>query len=156
MVQIAWLGKKSPFCGNVSYGLSTTEALRQRGHQTHFIHFDTPLSPERGPASLLGNDPDVSLPYLVKSQVYTIPSLGAQRELRDSLLSGSNPIWSTPVSRCPPLTFVSLSCVSNWGFLWWQPSIPPLMPMLGCATCQPARNSSRTSSMHPSSLVTTG
>jgi glycosyltransferase involved in cell wall biosynthesis len=84
-VQIAWLGKKSPFCGNVSYGLSTTEALRQRGHQTHFIHFDTPLSPERGPASLLGNDPDVSLPYLVKSQVYTIPSLGAQRELRDSL-----------------------------------------------------------------------
>ena len=84
-MQIAWLGKKSPFCGNVSYGLSTTEALRQRGHQTHFIHFDTPLSPERGAASLLGNDPDVSLPYLVKSQVYTIPSLGAQRELRDSL-----------------------------------------------------------------------
>ena len=85
MVQIAWLGKKSPFCGNVSYGLSTTEALRQRGHQTHFIHFDTPLSPERGDAPLLGHDPDVSLPYLVKSQVYTIPSLGAQRELRDSL-----------------------------------------------------------------------
>ena len=84
-MQIAWLGKKSPFCGNVSYGLSTTEALRQRGHQTHFIHFDTPLSPERGAESLLGNDPDVSLPYLVKSQVYTIPSLGAQRELRDSL-----------------------------------------------------------------------
>ena len=84
-MQIAWLGKKSPFCGNVSYGLSTTEALRQRGHQTHFIHFDTPLSPERGAGSLLGNDPDVSLPYLVKSQVYTIPSLGAQRELRDSL-----------------------------------------------------------------------
>lgn len=84
-MQIAWLGKKSPFCGNVSYGLSTTEALRQRGHQTHFIHFDTPLSPERGATARLGNDPDVSLPYLVKSQVYTIPSLGAQRELRDSL-----------------------------------------------------------------------
>ena len=85
MVQIAWLGKKSPFCGNVSYGLSTTEALRQRGHQTHFIHFDTPLNPERGSTSLLENDPDVSLPYLVKSQVYTIPSPRAQRELRDSL-----------------------------------------------------------------------
>ena len=84
-MQVAWLGKKSPFCGNVSYGLSTTEALRQRGHQTHFIHFDTPLSPERGATARLGNDPDVSLPYLVKSQVYTIPSLGAQRELRDSL-----------------------------------------------------------------------
>ena len=85
MAQIAWLGKKSPFCGNVSYGLSTTEALRQRGHQTHFIHFDNPRSPERGGTSLLANDPDVSLPYLVKSQVYTIPSPGAQRELRESL-----------------------------------------------------------------------
>ncbi|MBL6739126.1 MAG: glycosyltransferase family 4 protein [Synechococcus sp. BS301-5m-G54] len=85
MVQIAWLGKKSPFCGNVSYGLSTTEALRERGHQTHFIHFDNPRSPESGSTSLLANDPDVSLPYLVKSQVYTIPSPGAQRELRDSL-----------------------------------------------------------------------
>jgi len=84
-VQVAWLGKKSPFCGNVSYGLSTTEALRERGHQTHFIHFDNPRSPESGSTSLLANDPDVSLPYLVKSQVYTIPSPGAQRELRDSL-----------------------------------------------------------------------
>ena len=84
-MQIAWLGKKSPFCGNVSYGLSTTQALRERGHQTHFIHFDNPRSPESGSTSLLANDPDVSLPYLVKSQVYTIPSPGAQRELRDSL-----------------------------------------------------------------------
>jgi len=85
LAQIAWLGKKSPFCGNVSYGLSTTEALRQRGHQTHFIHFDNPRNPESDATSLLANDPDVSLPYLVKSQVYTIPSPGAQRELRDSL-----------------------------------------------------------------------
>tara|TARA_B100000073_G_scaffold78436_2_gene59434 strand:- start:11538 stop:12707 length:1170 start_codon:yes stop_codon:yes gene_type:complete len=85
LAQIAWLGKKSPFCGNVSYGLTTTELLRKRGHQTHFIHFDNPRSPERSSTSLLANDPDVSLPYLVKSQVYTIPSPGAQRELRDSL-----------------------------------------------------------------------
>ena len=85
MAQIAWLGKKSPFCGNVSYGLSTTEALRNRGHQTHFIHFDNPRDPESHATSLLANDPDVSLPYLVKSQVYTIPSPRAQRELRESL-----------------------------------------------------------------------
>ena len=84
-MQVAWLGKKSPFCGNVSYGLSTTEALRERGHQTHFIHFDNPRNPESDITSLLANDPDVSLPYLVKSQVYTIPSPGAQRELRESL-----------------------------------------------------------------------
>ena len=85
LAQIAWLGKKSPFCGNVSYGLSTTEALRSRGHQTHFIHFDNPRSPESSSTSLLANDPEVSLPYLIKSQVYTIPSPRAQRELRESL-----------------------------------------------------------------------
>ena len=84
MAHIAWLGKKSPFCGNVTYGLSTTEALRDRGHQTSFIHFDNPGSPG-STTSLVANDPDVSLPYLVKSQVYTIPSPRAQRELRESL-----------------------------------------------------------------------
>lgn len=84
VTHIAWLGKKTPFCGNVIYGLSTTEALRARGHQTSFIHFDNPKAPGSS-TSLLANDPDVSLPYLVKSQVYTIPSPGAQRELRESL-----------------------------------------------------------------------
>ena len=85
MAHIAWLGKKTPFCGNVTYGLSTTEALRKRGHQTSFIHFDNPGSPSSSNTSLLANDPDVSLPYLVKSQVYTIPSPRAQRELRECL-----------------------------------------------------------------------
>ena len=84
VTHIAWLGKKTPFCGNVTYGLSTTQALRARGHQTSFIHFDNPKAPGSS-TSLLANDPDVSLPYLVKSQVYTIPSPGAQRELRESL-----------------------------------------------------------------------
>ncbi|MCP9833744.1 MULTISPECIES: glycosyltransferase family 4 protein [unclassified Cyanobium] len=94
MMHIAWLGKKSPFCGNVTYGLSTTEALRQRGHSVSFIHFDTPTPslgrPEAGAGepTVLGrpdDNPEVALPYLVKSQVYTIPSPGAQRELRESL-----------------------------------------------------------------------
>ncbi len=85
MPHIAWLGKKTPFCGNVIYGLSTTEALRTRGHQTSFIHFDNPINPGNTKTSLLANDPEVSLPYLVKSQVYTIPSPRAQRELKDSL-----------------------------------------------------------------------
>tara|TARA_B100000029_G_scaffold500587_1_gene572549 strand:- start:269 stop:1555 length:1287 start_codon:yes stop_codon:yes gene_type:complete len=82
---IAWLGKKTPFCGNVTYGLSTTEALRERGYQISFIHFDNPISPGNSQTSLFANDPEVSLPYLVKSQVYTIPSPRAQRELRESL-----------------------------------------------------------------------
>ncbi len=85
MTHIAWLGKKTPFCGNVCYGLSTTEELRERGYQTSFIHFDNPLREGNNKTSLLANDPDVSLPYLIKSQVYTIPSLNAQRELRESL-----------------------------------------------------------------------
>ena len=85
MYHIAWLGKKTPFCGNVTYGLTTTEALKQRGYQTSFIHFDNPISPGDSKTSLLANDPEVSLPYLVKSQVYTIPSPRAQKELKESL-----------------------------------------------------------------------
>ena len=101
MTHIAWLGKKSPFCGNVTYSLATTDALRQRGHQVSFIHFDTPATAALGrqeslpsPVSAGGGsgageqapeNPEVALPYLVKSQVYTIPSPGALRELRESL-----------------------------------------------------------------------
>ena len=96
MIHIAWLGKKSPFCGNVTYGLSTTAALRQRGHAVSFIHFDAPMfDPPMGRPEVAGEalqrvrqateNPEVALPYLVKSQVYTIPSPGAQRELRESL-----------------------------------------------------------------------
>ena len=82
MAHIAWLGKKSPFCGNVTYGLTTTEALRSRGHEVSFIHFDK-FATETNTGE--GDNPEVTLPYLVKSQVYTIPSPGAQRELRESL-----------------------------------------------------------------------
>jgi glycosyltransferase involved in cell wall biosynthesis len=114
VAHIAWLGKKSPFCGNVTYGLTTTEALRNRGHGISFIHFDTPatgqlqLGLQPAPASQVAaaamadrravpqaelqqdgsqgwESPEVTLPYLVKSQVYTIPSPGALRELRESL-----------------------------------------------------------------------
>ena len=88
MAHIAWLGKKSPFCGNVTYGLTTTEALRSRGHEISFIHFDTPAAALGRGVDEAGNgegSPEVALPYLVKSQVYTIPSPGAQRELRESL-----------------------------------------------------------------------
>jgi glycosyltransferase involved in cell wall biosynthesis len=85
VAHIAWLGKKSPFCGNVTYGLSTTAALKQRGHEISFIHFDTPASGFGRAADVSDPSPEVALPYLVKSQVYTIPSPGAQRELRESL-----------------------------------------------------------------------
>ncbi|MFM9073778.1 MAG: glycosyltransferase family 4 protein [Cyanobium sp.] len=101
MTHIAWLGKKSPFCGNVTYSLATTDALRKRGHQVSFIHFDTPATAALGRQEILPSlarpssnnngapvamdNPEVALTYLVKSQVYTIPSPGALRELRESL-----------------------------------------------------------------------
>jgi len=74
VVHIAWLGKKTPFCGNVTYGKSTTKELKARGHKISFIHIDNPSSSNSSTPLFLANDPDVSLPYLIKSQVYTIPS----------------------------------------------------------------------------------
>ncbi len=85
MVSIAWLGKKSPFCGNVSYGKLITDNLKKRGHNVSFIHFDNHLPTNKSESSFLANAPEVSLPYLIKSQVYTIPSPRAERELKDSL-----------------------------------------------------------------------
>ena len=83
-MRIAWLGKKSPFCGNVSYGLAVTEALKERGHGISFIHFNTP-SLQANSESHNDQEPEVALPYLVKSQMYTIPSPRASRELMESL-----------------------------------------------------------------------
>ncbi len=85
MLHIAWLGKKSPFCGNVSYGKTTTEHLKKRGYKVSFIHFDNPKNKDESDDLFLANDPDVSLPYLIKSQVYTIPSLRAEKKLKNSL-----------------------------------------------------------------------
>ena len=85
MVSIAWLGKKSPFCGNVSYGNLITENLKKRGHKVSFIHFDNHITNNKSKSLFPANDPEVSLPYLIKSQVYTIPSPRAEKELKDSL-----------------------------------------------------------------------
>ena len=85
MNHIAWLGKKNPFCGNVSYGNTTTDYLKKRGYKVSFIHFDNPIGKAKSEDLLLANDPEVSLPYLIKSQVYTIPSPRAEKKLKNSL-----------------------------------------------------------------------
>ncbi|NEQ22326.1 MAG: glycosyltransferase family 4 protein, partial [Microcoleus sp. SIO2G3] len=36
-MHIAWIGKKSPFCGNVTYGREVTNALLDRGYQVSFL-----------------------------------------------------------------------------------------------------------------------
>ena len=80
-MHIAWIGKKSPFCGNVTYSREVTNALLDRGHQVSFLHFAQGESdPDNWPDCL-----EVSLPFLYKSQVYTIPTLKATKVLSQSL-----------------------------------------------------------------------
>lgn len=80
-MHIAWLGKKSPFCGNVTYGREVTNALLDRGYQVSFLHF----AQEEGDTSTYFGSQEVSLPCLYKSQIYTIPTLGASKVLSQSL-----------------------------------------------------------------------
>jgi len=78
-MHIAWLGKKTPFCGNVTYSREVTNALLEHGHRVSFLHF---VQDEEGGAV----EPDeVPLPALYKSQIYTIPSLKARKVLIESL-----------------------------------------------------------------------
>ncbi len=80
-MRIAWIGKKSPFCGNVTYGREITNALLDRGHQVSFLHFAQEESaPDNWP-----NCQDVPLPFIYKSQVYTIPTFKATKVLTQSL-----------------------------------------------------------------------
>ncbi|WP_414527560.1 glycosyltransferase family 4 protein [Nodularia chucula] len=79
-MHIAWIGKKSPFCGNVTYSREVTNALH-REHQVSFLHF----AQEESESDNWGNFQEVSLPFIYKSQVYTIPTLKATKVLTDSL-----------------------------------------------------------------------
>ena len=80
-MHIAWLGKKSPFCGNVTYGREVTNALLDRGYEVSFLHF----AQEEADSGTGFGCQEVSLPFLYKSQVYTIPSLSATKILKRSL-----------------------------------------------------------------------
>lgn len=80
-MHIAWLGKKSPFCGNVTYGREITNALLERGHQVSFLHF----AQESENSQSHSEFNEVSIPFLYKSQIYTIPSLKSSKVLAQSL-----------------------------------------------------------------------
>ncbi len=80
-MHIAWLGKKSPFCGNVTYGREVTNTLLERGYQVSFLHFDQET--DSSEATLVGSD--VAIPCLLKSQVYTIPTFRSEKVLTDAL-----------------------------------------------------------------------
>ncbi|HAC63449.1 MAG TPA: glycosyltransferase [Cyanothece sp. UBA12306] len=80
-MHIAWLGKKSPFCGNVTYGREVTNELLDRGYEVSFLHFA-----QEDPQEANWPDcPEVFLPFLYKSQVYTIPTPKSSKILMDSL-----------------------------------------------------------------------
>jgi glycosyltransferase involved in cell wall biosynthesis len=76
-MHIAWLGKKTPVCGNVIYGREITNALQERGHRISFFHFATEAE-EPEPE-------EVTLPFLYKSTIYTVPSLRATKVLVEAL-----------------------------------------------------------------------
>ena len=80
-MHIAWLGKKSPFCGNVTYGREITNALLDKGYQVSFLHFAQEESNDEKPPDCS----EVFLPFLYKSQIYTIPTLKSSKVLEDSL-----------------------------------------------------------------------
>ncbi|MBV8885233.1 MAG: glycosyltransferase family 4 protein [Chroococcidiopsidaceae cyanobacterium CP_BM_RX_35] len=80
-MHIAWIGKKTPFCGNVTYSREITNALLEKKHQVSFLHFAQEEStPDNWP-----DCPEVYLPFFYKSQVYTIPTLKATKILKQSL-----------------------------------------------------------------------
>ncbi len=80
-MHIAWLGKKSPFCGNVTYSREITNGLLDRGYHVSFLHFaQEPIDLENWP-----NCPEVFLPFIYKSQIYTIPTLKSSKVLARSL-----------------------------------------------------------------------
>ena len=80
-MHIAWLGKKSPFCGNVTYGREITNVLLDRGYKVSFLHF----AQEESTGENWPGCPEVFLPFLYKSQVYTIPTLNSSKILARSL-----------------------------------------------------------------------
>ncbi|MDF5726556.1 MAG: glycosyltransferase family 4 protein [Rhizonema sp. PD38] len=82
-MRIAWIGKKSPFCGNVTYSREITNALLAKGHQVSFLHF----AQEESEPGNWPNCPEVPLPFIYKSQVYTIPTFNATKVLTRSLKS---------------------------------------------------------------------
>ncbi len=80
-MHIAWLGKKSPFCGNVTYGREVTNSLLDRNYQVSFLHFASEdTNPDNWPEC-----PEVFLPYIYRSQAYILPTLKSSKVLVEAL-----------------------------------------------------------------------
>ncbi|MEM7649035.1 MAG: glycosyltransferase family 4 protein [Cyanobacteria bacterium P01_A01_bin.70] len=89
-MHVAWLGKKSPFCGNVTYSREITQALLERGYQVTFLHFDhgQPQPDATGAWGRPTSAPlcqEVALPFLFKSQILTVPAWKSGKLLHNAL-----------------------------------------------------------------------
>ncbi|MCM1984984.1 glycosyltransferase family 4 protein [Lyngbya confervoides] len=87
-MHIAWIGKKSPPCGNVTYSREITNALRDRGYRVSFLHFaqeESEGDPKPNRLTYHKDVQEVSLPFLYKSQVYTIPAPRSSKLLVQAL-----------------------------------------------------------------------
>lgn len=90
-MHIAWLGKKSPFCGNVTYGREITNALLDRDYRVSFLHFSQPQESYQDREEYAKkhhnwtNCREIPLPFIYKSQIYTIPTLKSSKVLLRSL-----------------------------------------------------------------------
>ncbi len=84
-MHIAWIGKKSPPCGNVTYSREITNTLLDRGYQVSFFHFAQDNTVAATADGVTVDCQEVSLPFLYKSQVYTIPTLRSSKVLFQSL-----------------------------------------------------------------------
>ncbi|MBN8560157.1 MAG: glycosyltransferase family 4 protein [Leptolyngbya sp. UWPOB_LEPTO1] len=80
-MHIAWLGKKTPFCGNVTYSREVTNALLDREHQVSFFHF---AQEEAIPYNFLDLREN-QIPFLYRSQIYTIPTSKSAKILEQAL-----------------------------------------------------------------------
>ena len=90
-MHIAWLGKKSPFCGNVTYGREITNALLDRDYRVSFLHFSQPQGSYEHHEEYAkkhhnwSNCKEIPLPFIYKSQIYTVPALKSSKILLRSL-----------------------------------------------------------------------
>jgi glycosyltransferase involved in cell wall biosynthesis len=107
-MHIAFFGKKTPFCGNVTYCREITNALLDRGYKVSFFYFEQECTDQDSlfSYSFTGKKPviksplvsnsneictnDVPLPYLYKSTLYTVPTLKSSKVVED-LLSDLKP-----------------------------------------------------------------
>lgn len=71
-MRIAIIGKKFPFCGIVTYCRELVRALRAAGHEVafYYLHHED-----------VGEDREESLPYLLKTHMFTVPKPDAAQRL---------------------------------------------------------------------------